>query len=149
MADLPDPAKQKELLADRTEQAGSQEAALEKMFDDLDEAQATIDNRADAIVKLAGFLGGGLAVLGKLDGSHAIKLLSVVVVFGAGVALAGALLSSNHSPHRRTLLLPPCSTDLTDSCNELRRSQRYLAAASILTFGIGVLAVVAVIVSIV
>lgn len=98
MADLPDPAKQKELLADRTEQAGSQEAALEKMFDDLDEAQATIDNRADAIVKLAGFLGGGLAVLGKLDGSHAIKLLSVVVVFGAGVALAGALLSSNHFP---------------------------------------------------
>ena len=52
MADLPDPAKQKELLADRTNQAGSQEAALEKMFDDLDEAQATIDNRADAIVSI-------------------------------------------------------------------------------------------------
>ncbi len=103
------------------------------MFADLDKAQATIDNRADAILKLTTFLSAGLVAIGKVDSRLGIHILSVVVIAASGCGLGLALQASSHSVHRTTLLLPPSKDDLIQSSSEFTRKQRLLAGATLFT----------------
>jgi hypothetical protein len=134
---------------ERRQGVGDQEQALESMFTDLDEAQDTIDNRADAILKLTTFLGAGLTALGKADGRLGIRVLSLIVVCASGCGLGLALQASSHSAHRKTLLLRPKKGDLIQSCTEFKQKQRLLAGATLFTLAAVLFGLAAVVSSIV
>lgn len=119
------------------------EEALASMLSELEAAQESIDNRAEAILKVGAFLGTGLAILTKLD-PQVSAAMGVAVVLLSGFSLGGALLAQNPPAYRAVILTPPTFDDLDQSCRQLVLNQKLLGLASILTFVAIALSLVAV-----
>jgi hypothetical protein len=148
LARMPSVPKGNELQAifQRRKLAGAgadEETTLASMLDELEDVQKSIDNRAEAILKVGAFLGTGLAVLTKLD-TQVSAALGVAVVLLSGFSLGGALLAQNPPAYRAVILAPPTFDDLEQSCHQLVRNQKYLGLASMFTGVAIVLSLVAV-----
>jgi hypothetical protein len=120
-----------------------EEETLASMLDELEDVQKSIDNRAEAILKVGAFLGTGLAVLTKLD-TQMPPLLGVAVVLLSGFSLGGALFAQNPPTFQAVILVPPTFDDLDQSCRQLVVNQKCLGGASILTFAAIAVSLVAV-----
>lgn len=101
------------------------------MLAELEEIQGSIDNRAEAVLKVGAFLGAGLAVLANLDERASVGF-SVAVVALSGLSLIAGLLAQNPPAYHQTVLAAPTFDDLRRSCGQLRSNQDWLGLASIL-----------------
>jgi hypothetical protein len=104
------------------------------MLAELDQAQESINNRCDAVMKIGAFLGTGLAVLAKFDAASPIPGIGVGVVVVSGLSLGAALFAQNSPVRLAVILLPATFEDLERSCSELAQNQIVLILASLLLF---------------
>jgi hypothetical protein len=126
-----------------------EEEVLASMLDELENVQKSIDNRAEAVLKVGAFLGTGLVVLTKLVDTPVSTFLGVAVVLLSGFSLGGALLAQNPPAYRAVILAPPTFEDLDQSCHQLMLNQKCLGWASMIIFVAIALSLVAVFVSLV
>jgi hypothetical protein len=132
MPEIPDSDQLKEFRQARMDSKAEGEGeSTAAMLAELQEIQGSVDNRAEAVVKVGAFLGTGLAVLANLD-EHASVGFSIAVVVLSGVSLIGALMAQNPPVYYATVLAAPNFDDLKRSCNQLRSNQDWLGLATIL-----------------